>query len=95
MGVGSRAKKRRVPLKETSDAEIDDLRSTNEMPSPEAIDINDELIDDIDASQDEGINLERVRKVRYSSDFVNSCSIFLTPKRYFSSIPQSFYNDSS
>ena len=33
MGVGSRAKKRRIPLKETSAAEIDDLRSTNEMPS--------------------------------------------------------------
>ena len=58
IGVGSRAKKRRVPLKGVSAAEIDDLRSTNEMPSPEVTDINDELIDDIGASQDEGINLE-------------------------------------
>ena len=62
MGVGSKAKKRRVPLKETSAAEIDDLLSTNE-PSPEIIgavqtDINDELIDDIGASQEEGFNLE-------------------------------------
>jgi hypothetical protein len=62
MGVGSRAKKRRVPLKETSAAEIDDLLSTNE-PSPEIIggaqtDISDELMDNIGASQDEGINLE-------------------------------------
>lgn len=58
MGVGSKAKKRRVPLKETSAAEIDDLRSTNEIPSPEVTNISDELIDDIGASQDEGINLE-------------------------------------
>ncbi|WP_236869654.1 portal protein, partial [Candidatus Bandiella numerosa] len=62
MGVGSKAKKRRVPLKETSAAEIDDLLSTNE-PSPEIIsaaqtDISDELIDDIGASQDEGVILE-------------------------------------
>ena len=62
MGVGSKAKKRRVPLKETSAAEIDDLLSTNE-PSPEIIgaaqtDISDELIDDIGASQEEGFNLE-------------------------------------
>jgi hypothetical protein len=59
MGVGSKAKKRRVPLKEINAEQIDDfleldaplpneleanLRSTNEMPSPEVTDISDELI---------------------------------------------------
>ena len=80
MGVGSRAKKRRVPLKETSAAEIDDLLSTNE-PSPEIIgaaqtDISDELIDDIDASQDEGINLEEELLSRLDNEKIEESQPF-------------------
>ena len=94
MGVGSRAKKRRVPLKETSAAEIDDflelarlpneleanLLSTNE-PSPEIIgaaqtDISDELIDDIGASQDEGINLEEELLSRLDNENIEESQPF-------------------
>ncbi len=95
MGVGSKAKKRRVPLKETSAAEIDDfleldtrlpneleanLHSTNE-PSPEIIgavqtDINDELMDNIGASQDEGINLEEELLSRLDNENIEESQPF-------------------
>jgi len=58
MGVGNKPKKRRMPLKGIDTAQIDNFLSTNEIPSPEVTNISDELIDDIGASQDEGINLE-------------------------------------
>ena len=80
MGVGSRAKKRRVQHKETSAAEIDDLLSTNE-PSPEIIgaaqtDINDELMDNIGASQDEGINLEEELLSRLDNENIEESQPF-------------------
>lgn len=94
MGVGSRVKKRRVPLKGIDAEQIDDflelarlpneleanLLSTNE-PSPEIIgavqtDINDELMDNIGASQDEGINLEEELLSRLDNENIEESQPF-------------------